>query len=863
MDPVTTEELLPALSLAAARPWARRALAELTRAMAGPRARTLLRTWEAWALTSPVTSPLTRHLAAELARQAETRPPLANSLRVWAMAVLVTGEAEERGGRVGGVEDGDEGERVRTPSDSTGTDNRIGGQAEIVGPVVQARDIRGDVHIHAPPPTRPDRERLVPRQLPPPVAHFTGREHELAALDERLRGIDTLSTGLAVITGPAGVGKTALAAHWLAGRADRYPDGQFYADLQGHSPGAQPLRAGEVLGRFLRALGVGHVPAELHEQAALWRSVTAGLDIAVLLDNAFSAAQVRPLLSGSPGSLVVVTSRLRLAGLGVDGAVFQQVEALALDDAVALLTRRLGVDRVRREPEAARRIAVLCAGLPLAVCVAAARLVSRPARPLASMAGALDRDDTSRFATLSLGGEHAVETALDESYRQLPDQLAHAYRLLGLLPVPDLDAIVAGAALDVEPSEAVGLLDGLTDVNLIEELTQDPRTRLTRYRFHDLVRAHAAHRAEREDPDEARDQAVRRVTDHFLATATAAEEMLTPSHRILPRDYAFPPRTPPGFADGAEALRWLDASQARLMAVLRASAGRGPHCTTWQLADALWPLVLRLRPYDLWIEAYEIGRAAALRDGHRAALNQMLTSGGTGLRNAGRLDEAVSWFTEALDAACQDGDRRAEAQALHGLGQTHRLALRFAEATARFTEALLLREAIGYRRGAALTRICLGDVALADDDTERARRYLTLARDDLLAEGDTYDAARALAHLGLAQDPEPDPERDLGTRQLLDALVEFEEAGAVHWQGRVLEMLGERSEAVGDPLRAGDWYRRSLARYEPVSAADAQRLAERLRGLSPTLDEPDEPDEPHEPHELGEPQEPDGLDHST
>ncbi|MDX2912007.1 ATP-binding protein [Streptomyces griseiscabiei] len=820
MNPVTPDDLLTALNAAVTRPWARRALVDLARITAGSGTVARIQEWGNGAADAAAPPRFTRRLAMELAHEAAARPSLADSLRMWVTVLTAAGETD------GQQESGEGG----------GLANSIAGDSRVTGPVVQARHIRGDLHIHAPPPTGTDRDSSVPRQLPPLVPHFTGRDGELAALEAKVRDVAASGPALAVLTGQAGIGKTALATHWLTGRAGHHPDGQFHADLQGHSPGVRPLRPGEVLGRFLRALGVTRAPAELPEQAALWRSVTAGLDIAVLLDNAFSAAQVRPLLSGSPGSLVVVTSRLRLAGLGIDGAVFHQVEALTADDCLALLTRRLGADRVRREPEAARRLALLCAGLPLAVGVAAARLVSRPTRPLATMVGALERDDASRLATLRLDAEHAVEAALDESYRQLTGPLARAYRMWGTLPIPDLDASVAGAVLDITPREAAGLLDGLTEVSLVEEVGHDSLTRLTRYRFHDLVRAHAAHRAGQEDTEEARDEAVRRLADHFLAAATAAEELLSPSHRTLARDYAFPPRIPLRFADEAEALRWLDSSQARLMAVLRAAVGRGLHRTAWQLADAIWPLVLRLRPYELWIEAYGIGREAALRDGDRAGISRMLTSGGTGLRNTGRHDEALGWFTEALEAARQDGDRRAEAQALHGLGQTQRLANRLAEAAEYFAEALVLREAVGYRRGAALTRICLGDVALASDDRERARAFLARARDELLAEGDTYEAARALAFLGLAQEPVQDAVPDPASPQLLLALGEFEATGAVPWQGRVLEMLGERAEAAGDQTRARTWYRRSLARYASVGAADTGRLSERLRGLPPDPD---------------------------
>ncbi|WP_405608452.1 tetratricopeptide repeat protein [Streptomyces sp. NBC_01508] len=209
----------------------------------------------------------------------------------------------------------------------------------------------------------------------------------------------------------------------------------------------------------------------------------------------------------------------------------------------------------------------------------------------------------------------------------------------------------------------------------------------------------------------------------------------------------------------------------------------------------------------------------------------MLTTGGSGLYNSGRYDEAIDWFTRALEDARRRGDRRAEAQALHGQGQSHRLAGRLEQAASLFTEALALREEIGYGRGAALSRLCLGDIALASGESAKAVALLTRARDDLLAVPDPYDAARALAFLGRAHAAPGARDFGLAERLLRLAVSEFAATGSAHWQGRVLEMLGETAEDQGDGERARDWYAQSLARYEPVSPKDARRLGERLRAV--------------------------------
>lgn len=711
--------------------------------------------------------------------------------------------------------------------------NTIGTSAHLTGPVVQARDISGGIHFHTP--TAP----TVPRQLLPAPGHFVNRVDELATLEALLERADGGPVAV-VVSGPAGIGKTTLARRWLLGRAEDFPDGQVYADLRGYSPEG-PASPGELLLELLSSLGHDRVPAALGGRMALWRSATAGRRMALLLDSARSAAQVRPLLPGSASAVTVVTSRSRLTGLGPEGASFLELPALADPATVELLRRRVGADRVEREPEAALAMAKACAGLPLAACVAGARVAARPRQPLAVMARALGGGDESALDALSIEGESAVRAALQESYRLLAPELAAGYRRLGLLPVPFFTPAVAAAVCGTGPGRAERTLDALVEANLLEDLGPDPHTQQARYRFHDLLRLHARERAAAEERPEDTDRVRRRTTDHYLSVATVAEALLSPSHRTLRRDYTGPP-SPAPFTTAPGALRWLDAERAPLMAVLRDAARRGHDAAAWQLADALWPLFLRLRPYDLWIEAHEIGLAAARRAGDPDGISRMLTSGGGGLRNAGRHEEAMPWYQEALDlalretAAVADTDvqrlrvaRRAEAQALHGLGQVHQLAGRLSEAHDHFTRALALREEIGYRRGAALTRLCLGDVALAAGRPEEALTHLRRARTDLVQENDPYDAARALARLGRAH--AMNGSHDTADSQLRRAFAEFERTGSVHWQARTLEMLGQGAEERGDTERARDCYTRSLTRYRTVSEPDAHRLTGRLEGL--------------------------------
>ncbi|MER6628584.1 tetratricopeptide repeat protein [Streptomyces sp. NPDC000987] len=692
--------------------------------------------------------------------------------------------------------------------------NSISGSAQLNGPTVQARDIHGGVRIESAPPPPPPPP--TPRQLLPVPAHFTDRQDELAALDRILaRHADAGSAQpLIVVNGPAGIGKTTLVSRWLHRHRSDFPDGQVYADLRGHAADG-PADPGDVLGRFLRSLGGWAVPAELAEAASLWRSVTTDLRMAVMLDNAFSAAQIRPLLPGGPGGLVVVTSRHRLTGLRLDGAEFHRLRALGPDAGMELFIRGAGENRVSGQLPAVRQVVDLCAGLPLAVCLASARLAARPRQPVAALADALT-PDTGRLAALEVEGEATVRKALDASYAVLGPEAARTYRALGLLPLPDFDVRTVAAACAESLEWAEHRLDELVEANVLEEIGPDT------VRFHDLVRVHAHDRAAATDTDADRERVLRRVADWYLRAATEAQRRITPAQLTLPRDYAHPSRLPVPFTDEAGALRWLDDRRAHLMAVLRLSAERDWHATAWQLVDAMWPLFLRLRHYDLWIEAHRIGLEAARRDGDHEAERQMLNSGAIGLSAARRLDDAAEWYTASLRAAQEAGDARDEGQALLGLGGCHYEAGRFAEAVSYLNRAVTTWEGCGYRRGVALARVVLGEVALARRDPERAVACFDRARTELLAVSDPHDAARALAFLGRARARTGDHET--GTAQLAEALAVFTASGAVHWQARTLEMLGDTARERGEDTAAEDLHGRALALYETTSPADARRM---------------------------------------
>ncbi|MBL1101896.1 tetratricopeptide repeat protein [Streptomyces coffeae] len=695
--------------------------------------------------------------------------------------------------------------------------NSISGLTRLYGPTVQARDVHGGIHVHA---VRDGAAPPPPRQLLPVSAHFTDRCDDLAALGELLTraGRNTSSRALIVVSGPAGIGKTTLVCRWLRSLSSDFPDGQFYADLRGHSAGG-PAGPGEVLDQFLRALGAGALPVDVAEKASLWRSWTADARIAVMLDNAFTAAQVRPLLCAGSSSVTVVTSRRKLTGLRMDGASFRQLGALGTAAGVELFSRAIGEDRVATEPHAARQVVTLCAGVPLAVCLASARLASRPKQPVKTLADALTRN-TERLAALEVEGEATVSKALDASYAVLSEGAALLYRRLGLLPVRTFDSRTAAASCGEPLGWAEARLDELVEANLVEDVGPNA------CRFHDLVQIHAHGRASAEETASAREEALRRVCDWYLETATEAEKRLTPAQFTLERTLVHPAGLPVPFTDDPGALAWLDSQRMNLMALVRAAFQCEWNAMTWQLVDAMWPVFLRLRYYNLWLEAHQVGLEAAQRERNAEAERQMLNSGAIGLSAAGRIDDAAEWYSQSLRAARDAGDVRDEGQALLGIGTCHREAGRMAEARLYLNQAIAVWENCGYPRGAALARIVLGEIALAETNPSRAIEHFNRAHAGLLAVNDPHDAARALAFLGRARVRAG--EHTAGAAAMQEALAVFSSSGAAHWQARTLEMLGDSAWERGDTGPAADFRAQAIVLFQITSPTDARRLRDLL-----------------------------------
>lgn len=510
----------------------------------------------------------------------------------------------------------------------------------------------------------------VPRQLPPAVADFVGRAGELAALTALLDQTAESTPPAIVISsigGTAGVGKTALAVHWAHQVAGQFSGGQLYVNLRGFDPSGQPMPTATAIRVLLDALGVppARIPADLDAQVGLYRSLIAGRRMLLVLDNARDALQVRPLLPGSPGCLVVVTSRSQLAGLiAVDGAHPLTLGLLTDAEAVALLTARLGATRMAAESGAAAELARLCARLPLALAIAAARMAANPQLGLGMLADQL-ADARRRLDMLDTGDPPAsVRAVFSWSVSALPAWTARMFMLLGLHPGPEITASAAASLAAVSQLQAEVTLRDLAGASLIIE--QSPG----RYTLHDLTRDYVTELARAPGIGADNHEATSRILNHYLHAATAAARAVNPRRRHVSL-----PAPPPGctvleFSDSDTALRWLKSEHANLAAAIRHAAEQGEHEIAWKLPIELWDLYRKGYCWTDWITSVGIGLTSARVLADQAAQAWLLNHLAMAYQLSGDTERTINTFREAIEIRELIGDRHGAAVVLANLART-------------------------------------------------------------------------------------------------------------------------------------------------------------------------------------------------
>ncbi len=669
--------------------------------------------------------------------------------------------------------------------------------------------------------------KLAPAQLPADVDEFTGRTQELADLDHLLAGTAKQAGGestvavISAISGTAGVGKTALALRWAHRVRGEYPDGQLYVNLRGYDPD-QPMPAGDVLAGFLRALGLTgpEIPLEVDERAAAYRSLLNGRRVLVVLDNAATVEQVRPLLPGTASCLVVVTSRDSLAGLVArHGARRLDLDPLPPEDAVVLLRALIG-ERIDAEPEAAATLAQQCVRLPLALRVAAE--LAAAARPDASLAELVTElgDEHRRLELLDAGGDPrtAVRGVFSWSYRHLPADAARMFRLIGLHPGPDLDQYAAAVLADVSLTRAQHLLDLLVRAHLIQ------LTRSSRHGMHDLLRAYATSLAAEEDPEPKRRAALTRLFDHYLSTTAAAVNTLVPVSPDRPPPRIQPPATPtPPVADPTTARAWLDAERATLVTVTAYTAAHGWPGHTTQLATTLYCYLENGGHYLDVLTILTHARHAARHTSDPSAEARALTNLGLVYFWQARYPQAAEHHQQALALCREIGDRAGEADALTRLGLVYQQQGSDQQATEHHQQALALFRELGHRDGEANV---LDDIGVAywhqgryGQAAEHLEHALVLFREL----GHRVGEAHALGYLGLVH-------QRLGhygpaAEHLEHGLALFREINHRIGEARTLAILGDVYQHQGRYGQAAEHLEQALALFrelgDRVGEADA------------------------------------------
>jgi len=650
------------------------------------------------------------------------------------------------------------------------------------------------------------------RQLPRDLATFTGREAELAELMSAVDAPDRTETGAAVVVaaieGMAGVGKTQLAvhaAHELV-RAGRYTDVQLYVNLRGFDPERALADPAAVLDSFLRQLGVPaqRIAEGLDERAAMFRDRLHGKDALILLDNAADEQQVRDLIPANPSCLVLITSRRTLAAL--DGAVVHRLDVFTPEEAMDLLARIAGAERVAAEPRAAEQIVHACGRLPLAVCLAASKLRSRPTWTLAELAERLQRG----LDAVSTGGR-ALRPVFDLSYHGLPEQARHVFGLLGVHPGTDFHADAVAALADITPSAAEAMLALLCDEHLLQQKTQ------ARYEMHDLLRTYSLEIANHNvypaaeqgvtEPEKVRRDAFSRLLDHYLSMTVKAIDLI--SQTLRRQQLGVPNRrtTTIPMSDTATARHWLAVERPNLLATAARASDEWPEYVL-ALASALnGYLYAQARYADVEALQMNVLQAAARTKDLPSSASAHRSIGLVHSR-AGRFEEAFECYHRALKVFGQIDDRLGTGRALANIGLVHWQMGHYSKALEHQLRALSMARSVGDREGEGRTLSNIGLVHSRMGRCTEALQNLQAALSIFAAIGNRGDESRALSNIGVVYLRQGRLSQALDHNQL--ALNAAREAGDIVSEGSALMTIGGIHSRLGNHPMALEHLRKSL-----------------------------------------------------
>ncbi|MGI5453005.1 AfsR/SARP family transcriptional regulator [Streptomyces sp. CA-249302] len=668
-----------------------------------------------------------------------------------------------------------------------------------------------------------------PAQLPADLAAFTGRRSELARVRELLpaSGESLSAVVISAIGGMAGVGKTTLAVHWAHSVADRFPDGQLYVNLRGFHPTGSIMSAAEAIRSFLDAFGVPaqRIPGGLDAQAALYRSLLADRRVLIVLDNARDTEHVRPLLPGAPGCLALVTSRNQLYGLVAgEGAHSLTLDVLTHADAREFLSRRLGADRVAREPDAVAEIIDLCGRLPLALAVVSARAVVNPTFPLASVAAELRESEDSLDAFAGEAPVADARSAFSWSYQLLTPAAARVFRLLALHPGPDCSLAAVASLAGQRIGQVRPPLAELVRAHLLSEPVPG------RYGCHELLRAYGTELGRAQDGAQDLDAARRRLLDHYLHTVHAADAVMAPTReRIQLRPHA-PGVTVPRLPDEAAAAGWLEANRSVVLAAIEQDARHGSGEHSWQLAAAVDLYLDRNGHWQEQLAAQTTALGAAQRLGDIRGQAHGHKALGFANGRFDRWDEADAHLARARELFGEIGDGI-------GLGRAHRHSAYLANRRERHDVALN-----HYAYASALYRAAGWDSGEAYVANEVGWTYILMGRyEDALKEcgralsvhqrtGDGNGVASAWDSLGYAHHHLHEHDRALECYE--HALQLYRESRDRYLVADTLGHIGDTHRAAGDDIRAALAWREALGILEEIEHPEAAQVRDRLTDLA-------------------------------
>ena len=670
-------------------------------------------------------------------------------------------------------------------------------------------------------------------QLPADIADFVGREDQVRRLCELLSGTGPNSrpgaVRIAVVAGAGGLGKTSLAVHAAHLVSRKFPDGHLYVDLGGST--TQPLPAADVLASFLRDMGVDSkdIPINENERATRYRTLLAGRKVLVVLDNARDVAQLRPLLPGTASCAVLVTTRSRMPDLA--GTRLVSLYALNDDQALALLAKIVGGERVAAEPEATAELLRACAGLPLAIRICAARLAARSGWTIRVMADRL-RDEHRRMDELRVG-DLAVRASFQVSFASLPASTGHlgidpgrAFCLLGLWQGPSISSAAASVLFGATEDLTTDALEVLVDAHLLESPAADS------YQLHDLLRVYAAERAVADLPGQERQAGIERLLQWYVSTADAAASAVSPHRYKLPLAAQSSLR----FAGVEDALQWYDRERSNIVAATRQAAASGLHDIAWRLPASLFSVFNRRGNRADLLTTHRIALDSARQAGHRLGEAWVRNNLGEALGRMG-MEEAIEHLRLALDLRRELGDQMGEAQAAHNLAEVQYLVNGPEAALPYLTQSLDLQRAVGHSviYGASLNN--LGEIYVELGRLNEAVECLNEALSIFSSISSAHGEGHVLINLGRAY---LDQDKTGDALECLQRGLAIHQASGDHPNhGLALKFLGRAQLLAGQAGEAKESLSQALAIFAELGDdPHAAKVQYEIAALTNTEDSP-------------------------